>query len=1476
MPHINRIRVNNVKYNFGTQFYDDFSMRFDGKNALYDLANGGGKSVLMLLLFQNLIPNCTLDEKQPVEKLFRTSDGSTSIHSLVEWKLDDIDIEDGYKYMLTGFCARKAKNDDNQDEPQRASAAIDYFNYCIFYRSYNDNDIINLPLSKGNEHMTYTGLRTYLKTLEHSDYQLKVYLFDRKGEYQRFISRYGLYESQWEIIRGINKTEGHVRTYFESNYRTTRRVIEDLLIEEIIQKAFITKAGGDDSDMAQTLLSIKDRLLELSKKRDELADYDGQIEALKTFGGRIESLKTFYAEEDAYKKELVKIINTMKQGLRSRQRDIDLLSKENSIYEKRILETKRRLDTAKVQKNRERLKTMESDGAADKENLNRLEMTYSQKLYELAKAQSMNDYMEYRENEKEIRIIREALENSAASHGHIVEDMHRLSAQAKRLIDSGRSVLSKKAEETRKHLKNCGENTVTAETGIREADRQAAVLEFDIENGRQREKEFQKILADLRGELGVLMADGTQDELEMYRKAHRQVQEKAEALKNEADEARKALEVCIRNLNQAEADKKIFDARKLQIKTFFNEHEQLNAIVGRLAEIYGASGSEKLKTVITQRFKNAAADICVHNERKTALETYLGQLDENNPAAVPRAVTEIVENLRRSNHIKCMCGSEYLKAADEERRGEVLERLPFLPYAVIVSEGFASLAGDTHFLEKYFADFTTPIVSMQTVESGENICGGILFTGDKRRLYVDEKAVSEEKEKIQKQISEEASALKRLLDQQETYLADLEQVHYFMNRYEKVYAQKLSELDALERRNLDEQKAAEAMKTEIERLTLCIEAAHQAEDRMREEEKEAAYKCTVSEKMIEVRSELTEAVGRRKENEAALEKLHEARAALKTQLETLKIQSADVKGQLKGLETDMETLRLMWEKDFFAYYESGADTHTPDNPKQVFDREELEAIHVRFMGMKQVCEAGNGELTDKRRLLENCEKTAARLRAAIEGRNISFESLEAMAQTSKLSYAEEAKLIRLKAEAKQLEAEIKLHQAMAADRLASRHQLLGSVENAIQVIEERYGSYEEIDLRDKDYDVFLAEYRQLLEGLAQKNEASKEALDKAQRQFRSLEEMQKEMLRLARMSGASLTLTDESYMPDMNFRRKSEEMQYKYEQLRKNEDFKKAEFEKGRDKLIESLNQYHAAELSAEVRSHIKLPSQLFEAEQMLSDAGETIRIIMLEKERVLTGIDSMVKMKENFVRQCVQRCTDIKMEIERLPEMSKITLAGEAIQMLKLKIPYVKEEYYEQRMADYVDNIAKMSDRYSDGAERLKYIRSKLAWKQLFQVIVSDMNAIRLSLYKRERIREQSRFLRYEEAVGSTGQSQGIYIQFLIAIINYISAINSKSTETAALKKVIFIDNPFGAAKDIYIWEPIFELLRENHVQLIVPARGATPAITGKFDVNYILGQKLAGNRQQTVVVDFYSNIAVEEVEYRRIEFEQQVFDFV
>lgn len=73
-----------------------------------------------------------------------------------------------------------------------------------------------------------------------------------------------------------------------------------------------------------------------------------------------------------------------------------------------------------------------------------------------------------------------------------------------------------------------------------------------------------------------------------------------------------------------------------------------------------------------------------------------------------------------------------------------------------------------------------------------------------------------------------------------------------------------------------------------------------------------------------------------------------------------------------------------------------------------------------------------------------------------------------------------------------------------------------------------------------------------------------------------------------------------------------------------------------------------------------------------------------------------------------------------------------------------------------------------------------------------------------------------------------------------------------------------------IYIWEPIFKLLKTNNVQLIVPARGATPAISGRFDVNYVLGQKISNGRQQTVVVDYFSNVNNDELDYTTLSYEQ------
>ncbi len=357
MPHINR--VNNVKYNFGTQSYEDFMLKPFGRNMLYDLANGGGKSVLMLLMLQNVLPNCTLDEKQPVEKLFRTGDGSQTIHSLIEWELDESDVVNGFRYMTTGFCARRAQN---SEEGGRETASIEYFNYCIFYREYNANDIRNLPLVKNREKITYGGLRRYLKELEH-DNSLVVRLFDRKGEYQSFIADYGLYESEWEIIRGINRTEGHVRAYFETNYRTTRKVVEDLLIEEIIQKSFRARGGGQDTDeaMSRALLEMKDRLLELSRKKSEIGNFDRQIELIREFAEQVEDFGRLYAHLAGLGGKiegLYRAAGSLAVRGRSQQQDA---GEQMNRLERSLRELQERIDAARYCEERAREKRLEKE-----------------------------------------------------------------------------------------------------------------------------------------------------------------------------------------------------------------------------------------------------------------------------------------------------------------------------------------------------------------------------------------------------------------------------------------------------------------------------------------------------------------------------------------------------------------------------------------------------------------------------------------------------------------------------------------------------------------------------------------------------------------------------------------------------------------------------------------------------------------------------------------------------------------------------------------------------------------------------------------------------------------------------------------------------------------------------------------------------------------------------------------------------------
>lgn len=1503
MPHINRIRVNNVKYNFGTQFYDDFMMRFSCKNTIYDLANGGGKSVLMLLLLQNLIPNCTLDDKQPIEKLFRTNEGSTTIHSLIEWRLSDIHIHDNYKYMLTGFCARKAKDSGEINEAGelvRNGSAIEYFNYVIFYRKFNDNDIKNLPLIKNGERITYTGLRSYLKELEKKDMSLEVKIFDRKGDYQRFIAGYGLYESEWEIIRGINKTEGHVRTYFETNYKTTRKVVEDLLIEEIIEKSFANNylEEGAQDKLAQTLLDIKDKLLELSRKKDEIHNYDRQAEIIGGFIDRAASIRQLYLGMADTFTRLKRVYNSVLEEQRNCERNRSVLesNRDDVLNERKNLGKK--VETAKVLLEKKELGKLER-------KLAELEQEYDSQVSEqealtdqLNVMEGGNHYLEYVEAKREYDKLLYVIDNMLRDNGELLSKLREAVAVKKMVDEETKRRLS---EEIEREL-NLYDNEIVKidelEKKVREFDNEMAVTEYELGVSEKRIEEINSEISRLKADTSLLLPS---DAVHKCREKELEVEETLhgiEELKQELERANdKELELkleyqrCDDELRKATLDREKLQNRN---KKLLNSEEKLK----KLKEVYQEENLAKLCDKIEKAYKSMILRLEKEKRELEETELYLDSLKSGKPIRESESLKNVLAYIVRYHTHNAVSGAEYLAGLEENVRIEVLRNNPILPYAVIVYDKAEQIAGDWELAKRMENGVFIPIINAgekfderitdgNIIDYDEFIC--MLGSTDKFKqenitafVHKTEAALAQQRKSYERKsenegvIGEDYLFVKLVTDG----LIDDEQINpsHRMKEIEESIKNLSAKMDMIQKGIYDNGYNKEMLAAEIERR----------EKQIKEVQKEQESLTRIAELLEEYR----ELEQKMRQSSNSMEGIKREYGDNIGKLEAMKNMNTNRDSRIKQAKEEIEQLEKTWNEKYASYYdETIYQTVAMDRPKGIEEllkklfQSELkskdydsgdgtakEQIDVIIEGLFMALKKDNSSVTDKEKLLNNYQISMQRSLQRIDYLGLETAMFDNMLVNRDLHYASSHDMNEIRKKSSDLKKQGRELKRKIDEKRSERDKKQGSIGQAISMIEKNYGVYDEMLVKSEEIHTFMNENGRLLQQIEEQlaeysrrikaNDESVILLSVLKRDSERL--MEKSDIQpdvsLGVLSQSDVKVIEEEYHKVAN-----ELDKFIHDKFKRSE-----EFERELSLLIETLKKLGADELASEMRMNIEMPSDTEEVDELIGGLKETNVFIELEKQRVIKGLQDIQMIKDNFEKQCIQSCVNIKTELDRLSRLSRITIDDENIAIINLKIPYISEELYRDRMSDYIDKIAERADEYEKPEEKLKFIRNNLCWKKMFSVIVTDMNAIRLNLYKRERIASQSRYLPYEEAVGSTGQSQGIYIQFLISIINYISSINSKNADATGLRKVIFIDNPFGAAKDIYIWEPIFKLLRTNNVQLIVPARGATPAITGRFDVNYILGQKVCDGKQQTVVVDYYSNVKGEELDYTTLSFEQ------
>lgn len=1467
MPHINRLRVNNVKYNFGTQYYDDFMMKPYGKNMLYDLANGGGKSVLMLLLLQTVIPNCTLDDKQPVEKLFRTAGGSSTIHSLIEWKLNDNNIKDGFQYMTTGFCAKKGTAQEEKD-----TASIDYFNYCIFYREYNENDIRNLPLINENERVTYSGLKQYLKELQRNP-GLRVEVFDRKGEYQQFISNYGIYESEWEIIRGINKTEGHVRTYFETNYKTTRKVVEDLLIEEIIQKSYNryldggndSSGGGEknsDDSMATTLLNIKDKLIELSQKKTAVNLYDRQTEIIDGLKERLSILDQVYTRDRELKTKLHQAYNYNEKCIASKQAHFEQLCKEADELDRKLKQLEIIVEAAKLQKNQTQLEQINQEITMLTQEIQLQEDLLVRKQNEISLKESMNDYLEYLREKSNRDELQESLEAIKGGSKVETKELNQLAFNKKILMDKKVEELETVKHELLDKLKEAEEVLTDSIEEERNLDIEKAIKENAFTVAKEKVVSLQQKLNQMRKNVSLLF-------FEEITEAIKQVEEENKTSEEKLQEVKQALDDCLETMRVLKTSLQIKEEKKLRLTTTIKEYEDWiegynvrQANYEKLLEVYHIVSKENCLQELEEQYRELIAKLLKCKERIQINERYLTQLAERNLDVESEGLTKVKEYLEKRYKDKVMTGTAYLHTLPEKERERILRKIPILPYALIIMEDYESLLEDRYFSRKDFGAYAIPILNLEEIKQGSISLSkkSITFAMKEEELFYREERMAREESIVRGEVEEEKELLRKLEQQEEILKKDMDKIRFYLNQdrekcveVEQSHKQCKLELSSL----LEEihefaadytkrEQSVKEMSDEIATISAKMEENEQERVRLVEIAAVDARKRELEEESTELRNECDE-----------LQRRYERICELRDEWKTKHDQWAM---QVDSVDKQLEFCKEQWTTLFLPYYKEG-----------VFDVLSLseEELDARFLGKKDAFEKEYSDLSDKERLLNSYINAMNRSLKAIAKRKISLATLEEMKNNHSLVAISDDIMQSENADYVHRETILIGLRERMEEKKALMHQLDGKVEQARYAAEEKFGEAFKETLLRITADMNIEEQKAALLVMMQKKQNMKEEFVLSERGIKICENAKNDMDRIYRqMELAKATEVESLEINDIEGFVKS--ISKDLESITKDTNRKRDEFYQLLQKTAQTLELLKAYELASELRTAVTVPKTIEESNELKENLTGVCDCIRLERQRIEQGLEDMERIKQSFENQCLQRCNNVKAALERLPKLSKIILDNEQIQMIGLSIPYVNEELQGQRMSDYIDTIVAGVDKYDSPNEKIKYIRDSLSLKRLFAVIVTDMNRIKLTLYKRERIKEQSRHLRYEEAVGSTGQSQGIYIQFLIAIINYITYMNSGNIDNKGLRKVIFIDNPFGAAKDVYIWEPIFELLKMNQVQLIVPARGTTPAITGKFDVNYILGQCLNDKKQQTVVVDYHSNVDTAEMEYIPLQYEQ------
>ena len=261
MPQISKIRIVNFYYNNGHRMIPDelYDLSdIEGKKALdtlISLINGGGKSVLVQLMMQPVLPKAKASGRK-IESYFQRP--GDHCYVVLEW------VKDGsFEKLITGISIAATQPEKIQDTDTQ-TARIKYYTFYANYSDYTGNcNIIDLPLSSNeNGHFTAADFDEVRKLSRKNGSGLQVYSSDENPKWAEKLTEYGIFQEEWRhLMQPLNSVEGGMAEFFKG-FKTSDALIDSLLIP-----AIETRLSGGQERRENSLATMLTGFVRQSRKQ---------------------------------------------------------------------------------------------------------------------------------------------------------------------------------------------------------------------------------------------------------------------------------------------------------------------------------------------------------------------------------------------------------------------------------------------------------------------------------------------------------------------------------------------------------------------------------------------------------------------------------------------------------------------------------------------------------------------------------------------------------------------------------------------------------------------------------------------------------------------------------------------------------------------------------------------------------------------------------------------------------------------------------------------------------------------------------------------------------------------------------------------------------------------------------------------------------------------------------------------------------